>query len=667
MKWTRIFHSVAFYLVLLFLVLTVVQYFAGQTEAPAEYSYFQLLRLIDEGRVSQVDITFHSQAAGTGEASGVLTDGTEFKTTVPTNDPMLLDSLRQQEVEHDIHEADQGGWWMALLTSILPVALVIGAFFFLMQRSQGGGSQVMQFGKSRAQLHTPEHKPNVNFDDVAGIDEVKTELEELTDFLREPRKYMRMGARIPKGVLLVGPPGTGKTLVARAVAGEAGVPFYSISGSDFVEMFVGVGASRVRDLFENAKKNSPAIVFIDEIDAVGRQRGAGHGGGHDEREQTLNQLLTEMDGFEVNEGIIMIAATNRPDVLDPALLRPGRFDRQLTLNRPDLRGRRKIFEIHLKGKPISEDVDVEVLARRTPGFTGADIENTVNEAALLAARQNKEEVEMSDFEDAIDRIMAGGPEKDHLVISDKEKGIISYHEAAHALVGDLLEYTDPVHKISIIPRGGALGYVLQMPMEDRYLVTKHEILDRVTMALAGRAAEELIFDEISTGAQDDLEKSTKMVRKMITEYGMSEEMGPMTYGDRMDNPFLGKELARGRNYSEEVASAIDREIRSIIAACYQRAMSILKENRSALEKIAETLKERETLESSDLQQLLESVRVEEPEPPSLGAATEEEQKVDRVEDDVASSTTGSRVMGNDDDDSPGFDCWCTLDPQWCEL
>ncbi len=662
MKWTRIFHSVAFYLVILFLVLTVVQYFAGQTEAPAEYSYFQFLRLVDEGRVAQVDITFHQ--GGTGDASGVLTDETEFKTTVPTNDPELLEKLRQHEVEHEILHQDQGGWWMALLTSLLPVALVIGAFFFLMQRSQGGGSQVMKFGKSRAQKHTPEHKPGVTFDDVAGIEEVKTELEELTDFLREPRKYIQMGARIPKGVLLVGAPGTGKTLVARAVAGEAGVPFYSISGSDFVEMFVGVGASRVRDLFEQAKKNSPSIVFIDEIDAVGRQRGAGHGGGHDEREQTLNQLLTEMDGFEINEGVILIAATNRPDVLDPALLRPGRFDRQLTLGRPDLRGRKKIFEIHLDGKPLKGDVDVDVLARRTPGFTGADIENSVNEAALLAARHNKDEISMSDFEDAIDRIMAGGPEKDHLVISEKEKSIIAYHEAAHALVGDLLKNTDPVHKISIIPRGGALGYVLQMPMEDRYLVTKDEILDRVTMALAGRAAEDLIFNEISTGAQDDLEKSTKMVRQMITEYGMSEEMGPMTYGESNDNPFLGKELARGRNYSEEVASAIDREIRSVVANCYDRAMNILNENHDVLEKVAETLKYEETLESDDLQELLESCQDVDGTCSDECADDEQQSQTDDEPKKADDSSSGKSTVDDDEDDSEQISSWRELGPQW---
>lgn len=665
MRWTRVFHSVAFYLVLLFLVLTVVQYLAGQTEPPTEYPYSQFLKLVQEDRVAEVDITY--QTAGTGYARGTLQDGTQFETTVPTNDPMLLDLLRQHEVNHEIHEPETGAWWMALLTSFLPVLLVIGAFFFIMQQSQGGGNRVMQFGKSRAQLHTPEHAPNVTFDDVAGIDEVETELEEITDFLQNPRKYIKIGARIPKGVLLVGPPGTGKTLVARAVAGEADVPFYSISGSDFVEMFVGVGASRVRDLFEQAKKNAPAIVFIDEIDAVGRQRGAGYGGGHDEREQTLNQLLVEMDGFGVNEGIIIMAATNRPDVLDPALLRPGRFDRQLTIHRPDLEGRHKIFEIHLREKPLGEDVRVEVLARRTPGFTGADIENAVNEAALLAARKNQTEVAMQDFEEAVDRIMAGGPEKRSQVISKKEKEIVAYHEAAHALLADLLPNTDPIHKISIIPRGGALGYVLQMPLEDRYLVTKGEILDRVTMALAGRAAEELVFSEISTGAQDDLEKSTSMVRQMITEYGMSEELGPLTYGDKMGNPFLGRDITRGRNYSEEVASAIDREIRKTVATCYDQARELLVENRPAFERLAQVLLEKETLEGEEVREIVREVMSG-----SADTSAEDEEESSEYVADGDGETLPGRAVSGTDMTCGGRGGFCMfrgvgdLGARWCE-
>ncbi|MFO8060618.1 MAG: ATP-dependent zinc metalloprotease FtsH [Bacillota bacterium] len=663
MRWTRIFHSVAFYLVLLFLVLTVVQYIAGQSEAPAEYSYSQFLGVVESDRVAGVDIFY--QTGGTGRAEGSLKDGSEFVTTVPTNDPLLLELLRKHEVNHQIHEPESASWWMALLTSFLPVLLVIGAFFFIMQQSQGGGNRVMQFGRSRAQVHSPEHAPNVTFDDVAGIDEVQAELEEVTDFLKSPRKYIKIGARIPKGVLLVGPPGTGKTLVARAVAGEAGVPFFSISGSDFVEMFVGVGASRVRDLFEQAKKSAPAIVFIDEIDAVGRQRGAGYGGGHDEREQTLNQLLVEMDGFGVNEGVIIMAATNRPDVLDPALLRPGRFDRLLTIHRPDLEGRRHIFGIHLRGKPLSDDVDSEILARRTPGFTGADIENVVNEAALLAARKNKAEVDMHDFEEAIDRIMAGGPEKRSQVISEKEKRIVAYHEAGHALAADLLPNTDPIHKISIIPRGGALGYVLQMPLEDRYLVTKGEILDRVTMALAGRAAEVLIFDEISTGAQDDLEKSTTLVRKMITEYGMSEELGPLTYGDKMDNPFLGRDITRGRNYSEEVASAIDREIKKTVASAYERARNLLIEHRDSFEKLATSLLERETLEGDEVRSIIRAVEGNDGKP-----QVEEEAVVDDEDAADAGSRAGRAVSSWRVINEGCFHMFRgvgDLDPRWCEI
>ncbi len=664
MRWTRIFHSVAFYLVLLFLVLTVVQYIAGQADAPAEYSYSQFLAMVESDRVAQVDISY--QTGGTGRAEGSMKDGSKFVTTVPTNDPLLLDLLRRHEVNHQIHEPETPSWWMALLTSFLPVLLVIGAFFFIMQQSQGGGNRVMQFGRSRAQVHSPEHAPNVTFDDVAGIDEVKTELEEVTDFLKSPRKYIKIGARIPKGVLLVGPPGTGKTLVARAVAGEAGVPFFSISGSEFVEMFVGVGASRVRDLFEQAKKSAPAIVFIDEIDAVGRQRGAGYGGGHDEREQTLNQLLVEMDGFGVNEGVIIMAATNRPDVLDPALLRPGRFDRQLTIHRPDLDGRKQIFGIHLRGKPLTEGVDTEVLARRTPGFTGADIENVVNEAALLAARRDKSEVDMHDFEEAVDRIMAGGPEKRSQVISDREKKIVAYHEAGHALAADLLPNTDPIHKISIIPRGGALGYVLQMPLEDRYLVTKGEILDRVTMALAGRAAEVLVFDEISTGAQDDLEKSTMLVRKMITEYGMSDELGPLTYGDKMDNPFLGRDLTRGRNYSEEVASAIDREIKKIVGSSYEHARNLLVEHRQAFEKLAQALLERETLDGDDVRSIIRTVESED-EP----SRAEEDAAAADGEDAVACKGRTGRAVSNARLTNEGcfhmFRSMGDLDPRWCGI
>jgi cell division protease FtsH len=586
----------------MFLAISVANYFNSPQDEIQAIDYSTFREWLNQGKVKEVRIVGGESVQ---EISGETNNGQKFETEAPA-DPSLFSMLQEKGVRTEFAKPPEPPWWMSLLTTMLPVLLVIGAFFFIMQQTQGGGNRVMQFGKSRAKLRSDEGQKRVTFDDVAGIDEVKEELVEVVDFLQHPKKYMELGARIPKGVLLFGAPGTGKTLLARAVAGEADVPFFDISGSDFVEMFVGVGASRVRDMFEKAKKQSPCIVFIDEIDAVGRQRGAGYGGGHDEREQTLNQLLVEMDGFGVNEGIIVVAATNRPDVLDPALLRPGRFDRQIVIDRPDVAGREAILEVHVRGKPLADDVDLNVLARRTPGFTGADIENLVNEAALLAARRNEERITMHEMEDAIDRIVTGGPERKSRVISDKEKETVAFHEAAHALIGKLLPHTDPVHKISIIPRGGALGYVMQLPVEDRYLITKSEILDRVTMALAGRAAEELIFGEVSSGAQDDLEKATKMVRKMITEFGMSDKLGPLTYGEKNDNPFLGRDIARGRNYSEEVASAIDHEISHTINTCYEKATKMLKKHRDNLDLIANELKEKETLEGSELEELIEA-------------------------------------------------------------
>ncbi|HHT01836.1 MAG TPA: ATP-dependent metallopeptidase FtsH/Yme1/Tma family protein [Firmicutes bacterium] len=593
----KFFRSLTFYLLLLFLTISIAQYWSLKAHhAPEEISYTQFLAHLKEDRIESVVII------GEQEVKGKLKDGTEFETTIPANNPALYTVLQDKGVATTVETPPTPPWWTALLTTLLPVILVVGAFFFIMQQSQGGGNRVMQFGKSRARLHTDD-KNKVTFDDVAGVDEAKEELQEVVDFLKHPKRYVELGARIPKGVLLFGAPGTGKTLLARAVAGEAGVPFFSISGSDFVEMFVGVGASRVRDLFDQAKKNAPCIVFIDEIDAVGRQRGAGYGGGHDEREQTLNQLLVEMDGFGINEGIIIIAATNRPDVLDPALLRPGRFDRQIVIDRPDLKGREEILKVHARNKPLAEDVDLAILARRTPGFTGADLANMVNEAALLAARRRKKHLSMEEMEEAIDRVIAG-PERKSRLISEKEKRSVAFHEAAHALVAKLLDNTDPVHKVSIIPRGAALGYVLQLPIEDKYLITKEEILDRITVALAGRAAEEMIFSEISTGAQDDLEKATKMARKMITEFGMSEKLGPLTFGHKMDSPFLGRDIIRDRNYSEEIAAAIDREVNTIVMSCYDKAKQILSENNEKLHRIALTLLERETLEGNELEQLL---------------------------------------------------------------
>ncbi len=588
--------SIIFYLLLLLLSISITNFFASRTQEKVEYRYDQFIALLDSGEIESVVITEGRNVVGK------LKDGAEFTTVIP-DDPEVHRRIEASGIAITHKPSPQPSYWSTLLTTVLPMVLVLGVFFFFMQQTQGGGNKVMQFGKSRAKMHMGNEKRKVTFADVAGIDEVKEELQEIVDFLKYPKKYLEIGARIPKGVLLFGAPGTGKTLVARAVAGEAGVPFFSISGSDFVEMFVGVGASRVRDLFDQAKKNSPAIVFIDEIDAVGRQRGAGYGGGHDEREQTLNALLVEMDGFSVNEGIIIIAATNRPDVLDPALLRPGRFDRQIAIDRPDLKGRLEILKVHVRGKPLDDDVDLEILAKRTPGFTGADIENLVNEAALLAARKQKKKISMDELELAIDRVLAG-PEKKTRIISEKERKVVAVHEAAHALVAHLLPHTDPVHKVSIIPRGGALGYVLQLPLEDRYLVTKSEIYDTITAALAGRAAEEMVFGEVSTGASDDLEKATKMARRMIMEFGMSEKLGPLTFGTKQDHVFLGRDIARDRNYSEEVAAAIDREVRNVVSGCYEKAKTILEKHSAKLHEIARVLLERETLEGQELEELL---------------------------------------------------------------
>jgi cell division protease FtsH len=481
-------------------------------------------------------------------------------------------------------------------------------FFFLINQAQGGGGKVMNFGKSRARLYN-EEKKRVTFEDVAGADEEKQELVEVVEFLKDPRKFASLGARIPKGVLLVGPPGTGKTLLARAVAGEAGVPFFSISGSDFVEMFVGVGASRVRDLFENAKKNAPCIIFIDEIDAVGRQRGAGLGGGHDEREQTLNQLLVEMDGFGANEGIIIVAATNRPDILDPALLRPGRFDRQITVDRPDVKGREAVLKVHARNKPLNKDVKLDTIAKRTTGFTGADLENLLNEAALLAARRNKKDIAMVEVDEAIDRVIVG-TEKKSRVISDREKRIVAYHESGHTVVGYFLEHADMVHKVTIIPRGRAGGYVIMLPKEDRMLVTKQELLDKVTGLLAGRVAEELFIGEIGTGAYSDFKQATGIVRSMIMEYGMSEKLGPMQFGSSQGQVFLGRDLGHEQNYSDKIAYEIDQEMQTIISDCYSRAKKLLTDKSSAVHLLANTLLEQETLELEQIKNLIERGTVE---------------------------------------------------------
>lgn len=564
-----------------------------------ELSVTEFYNAVEAGRVKEVTITSEREVY---RIDGSFVDGESFTLYAPPVESLIA-TLRENNVEWTMEPAPQAPWWTNLIGTLLPILLLVGLFVFMMQQTQGGGSRVMQFGRSRARLATDEKK-RVTFNDVAGADEAKEELAEIVEFLKNPRRFTEVGARIPKGVLLFGPPGTGKTLLARAVAGEAGVPFFSISGSDFVEMFVGVGAARVRDLFEQAKKNAPCIVFIDEIDAVGRHRGAGLGGGHDEREQTLNQLLVEMDGFGVNEGIIVIAATNRPDILDPALLRPGRFDRQIVVDLPDVVGREEILKVHARGKPLGDDVNIGVLARRTPGFTGADLANLFNEAALLAARRGKKRIGMEELEDSIERVIAG-PEKKSRVISDFEKRLVSYHEAGHALLGHYLPHTDPLHKVSIIPRGRAGGYTLLLPKEDRRYMTKSQILDQVTMLLGGRVAEDLVLKEISTGAQNDLERATELVRKMITEYGMSEELGPLTFGHRSDQVFLGRDIARDRNYSEAVAFSIDKEARRIVDECYRKAREILEAHMDELHLVATTLMEKETLEAAEFEALLE--------------------------------------------------------------
>ena len=562
-------------------------------------SYTRLMTMAKDGQVAKVTIDAQSSTV-----KAVTKNHKHFQTTYAAGGTAsLANRLVKDNVTVTIEHPAATSFWLSLLTNFLPVLAILFMFYFFFSQTQGGGGRVMQFGKSRARLHSADDRRRVTFDDVAGVEEEKQELAELVDFLRYPKKYLELGAKIPKGLLLSGAPGTGKTLLARAVAGEAGVPFFSDSGSDFVEMFVGVGASRVRDLFDQAKKNAPCIIFIDEIDAVGRMRGAGYGGGHDEREQTLNQLLVEMDGFGPNEGIIVIAATNRPDVLDPALLRPGRFDRQIVVHRPDVRGREEILKVHTRGKPLDKDVDLQTIARRTPGYTGADLANLANEAALLAARAHQRTIRMQDFEEAAERVMAG-PQKRTRVISEKEKRAVAFHESGHTLVGMLVEHGDPVHKVTIIPRGMAMGYTLPLPEEDRYLVTRSQILDQVAMALGGRAAEELVFGEVSTGAQNDLEKSTAMVRQMITEYGMSEELGPMTYGRRQDQVFLGRDLAREPDYSEEVASAIDREVRDIVTGQYNRAKTLLQSHRSILNRLALALMEKETLLAEELKSIV---------------------------------------------------------------
>jgi cell division protease FtsH len=586
--------NIALWLVISLIFVMVYHLFNQPKTAQTEIIYSEFLSYVDKTQVTEVTIQGDN-------ISGKLTNGTIFKTYAP-KDAGAITLLKERGVRITAKPVDDSPWYMTMLVSWLPMLLLIGVWIFFMRQMQGGGGKAMAFGKSRARLVTDKSK-KVTFADVAGIEEAKAELQEVIDFLRDPKKYTKLGGRIPKGLLLVGQPGTGKTLLARAIAGEADVPFLSISGSDFVEMFVGVGASRVRDLFTQAKKNAPCIIFIDEIDAVGRHRGAGLGGGHDEREQTLNQLLVEMDGFESNEGVILVSATNRPDVLDPALLRPGRFDRQVVVPLPDVKGREKIFEVHARKVPLAEDVDFAVIARGTPGFSGADIENLVNESVLYAARFDKEKVNMSDFEYAKDKVMMGA-ERKSMIISDAEKRNTAYHETGHALVARMLPGTDPIHKVTIIPRGRALGLTQQLPVDEKHTYPREYLLNNIVILLGGRAAEELILKDFTTGAGNDIERATALARKMVCEWGMSEEMGPLSYGKKEEQIFLGREFATHKDYSEDTARKIDKEVSSIVMKGYETAKQILSDHLDLLNRIAEELLEKEVLNGPELDAMI---------------------------------------------------------------
>ncbi|WNC14978.1 ATP-dependent zinc metalloprotease FtsH [Brevibacillus brevis] len=611
----RFFRNTGFYLLIFLVTVGIVNFILSGTDKVGKLTYQDFRVQLQADNITEMAIRPEN---GTYRIDGTLAkaipgqESNKFYTNVPLYDSNII-SLVEQKIDEqkvkkvEVHPAEGNSIWLTFLTSIIPFVIIFILFFFLLNNAQGGGSRVMNFGKSRAKLYN-EEKKRVTFDDVAGADEEKAELEEVVEFLKDPRKFNAVGARIPKGVLLVGPPGTGKTLLARAVAGEAGVPFFSISGSDFVEMFVGVGASRVRDLFENAKKNAPCIIFIDEIDAVGRQRGAGLGGGHDEREQTLNQLLVEMDGFGGNEGIIMVAATNRPDILDPALLRPGRFDRQITVDRPDIKGREAVLKVHARNKPLGEDVKLDVIARGTSGFTGADLENLLNEAALLTARKNKKQINMVEVDEAIDRVIAG-PAKKSRVVSEDERRLVAFHEAGHTIIGYHLRNAEMVHKVTIIPRGQAGGYTVMLPKEDRFFATKTDLLDKIVGLLGGRVAEELVLGDISTGAHNDFQRATAIARSMITEYGMSR-LGPMQFGRSQGQVFLGRDYGNERNYSDQIAYEIDQEMQNIINECYARCKELLTKHRDQLDLIANTLLRVETLDADQIKQLIETGRMD---------------------------------------------------------
>ncbi|MBY0052347.1 ATP-dependent metallopeptidase FtsH/Yme1/Tma family protein [Brevibacillus agri] len=620
----RFFRNTGFYLLVFLVTVGIVNFILSGTDKVGKLTYQDFRVQLKADNVTELSMRPEN---GTYRVEGTLAkaipgqESNKFFTNVPLYDSDVvklvetkIDEQKLKKVE--FNPAEGNSIWLTFLTSIIPFVIIFILFFFLLNNAQGGGSRVMNFGKSRAKLYN-EEKKRVTFDDVAGADEEKAELEEVVEFLKDPRKFNAVGARIPKGVLLVGPPGTGKTLLARAVAGEAGVPFFSISGSDFVEMFVGVGASRVRDLFENAKKNAPCIIFIDEIDAVGRQRGAGLGGGHDEREQTLNQLLVEMDGFGGNEGIIMVAATNRPDILDPALLRPGRFDRQITVDRPDIKGREAVLKVHARNKPLGDDVKLDVIARGTSGFTGADLENLLNEAALLTARKNKKQISMKEVDEAIDRVIAG-PAKKSRVVSEDERRLVAFHEAGHTIIGYHLRNAEMVHKVTIIPRGQAGGYTVMLPKEDRFFATKTDLLDKIVGLLGGRVAEELVLGDISTGAHNDFQRATAIARSMITEYGMSR-LGPMQFGKSQGQVFLGRDYGNERNYSDKIAYEIDLEMQNIINECYAKCKELLTKHRDQLDLIANTLLRVETLDADQIKQLIETGRMDnDPDNPDNG-------------------------------------------------
>ncbi|MFC6039603.1 ATP-dependent zinc metalloprotease FtsH [Paenisporosarcina macmurdoensis] len=633
----RIFRYTIFYLLIFLVIIGIFGTFNSGKDPTKEVNYGEFLTALESGKVTEFSMQPDQGVYEVrGKMEGYKKDE-EFITAITMDDPTVLTTIREAAKTNDVKvlPAPETSGWVQFFTGLIPFIIIFILFFFLLNQAQGGGNKVMSFGKSKAKLYDNEKK-KVRFDDVAGADEEKQELVEVVEFLKDPRKFDAIGARIPKGILLVGPPGTGKTLLARAVAGESGVPFFSISGSDFVEMFVGVGASRVRDLFENAKKNAPCIIFIDEIDAVGRQRGAGLGGGHDEREQTLNQLLVEMDGFGANEGIIIVAATNRPDILDPALLRPGRFDRQITVGRPDVKGREAVLRVHARNKPLEDEVDFKAIAQRTPGFSGADLENLLNEAALVAARSNKKKIDMLDIDEATDRVIAG-PAKTGKVISKKERNIVAYHEAGHVVIGLTLDDAEIVHKVTIVPRGQAGGYAVMLPKEDRYFMTKPELLDKISGLLGGRVAEDVVFGEVSTGAHNDFQRATSIARSMVTEYGMSDKLGPMQFGQAQGgNVFLGRDFNSEQNYSDAIAYEIDQEMQIMIKEQYARTKEILTEKRELLELIATTLLEVETLDAGQIMHLKEhgTLPVRPVKQPILEEADVATAKVDEVTPDV---------------------------------